>query len=101
MRWNVNKAHQTFDEIIKKATKDKAFRKRCKDNPHTAIKETAGMKVPKGYKINIIENDPGVDYTIVLPPQPLCLKDEDMDQTSGGGCCTQTLDFCHSYCMVK
>ncbi len=49
------------------------------------------MEVTEGLKINIIENEPGVDHTIILPPESGSLKDEELDQIAGG-------DFLDPFC---
>ncbi len=46
------------------------------------------MAVPEGLKINIIENDPGIDHTIILPPEAHAFIDEELDQVGGGGTLT-------------
>ncbi len=47
------------------------------------------MEVPEGFKINIIENEPGMDHTIILPPESGSLKDEELDQIAGGDTCCE------------
>ncbi len=85
MNWTEEKINQTMIDIKKKATEDEAFRKLCLDNPNRAIKQVSDIEVPGGLKINIIENKPGVDHTIILPPDSSALKDEELDQIEGGG----------------
>jgi len=54
------------------------------------------MDVPEGIKINMIENDPSVAHTIILPPEQGAVKDEELDQIAGGrggGCRGQDLSF--------
>ncbi len=85
MSWTEEKINQTMIDIKKKATEDEAFRKLCLDNPNEAINQVSGFDVPEGFKINIIENEPGVDHTIILPPESSTFKDEVLDQIAGGG----------------
>ncbi len=78
-------------DIKKRTSEDEDFRKLCLDNPNEVIKQISGMEVPEGVKINIIENDPSVDYTIILPPEGGTLEDEVLEQIAAGrwGCLRQ------------
>jgi len=89
MNWTEEKINQVITEIKKKASEDESFRKLCLDNPNEAIKQISGMEVPEGVKINMIENDPEVAHTIVLPPEPSIIKDEELDKIAGGRGCSR------------
>ncbi len=87
MSWTEEKINQTINDIKKKASEDEAFRKLCLDHPNEAIRKVSDMEVPEGVKINIIENEPGVDHTIILPPEAGTIRDEVLDKIAGGGWC--------------
>ncbi len=87
MNWTEEKINQTMIDIKKRASDDEAYRQLCLDNPKEAIRKISGMEVPEGVKINIIENDAGVDHTIILPPESSALKDKVLDQIAGGDSC--------------
>ncbi len=74
-------------DIKKRASEDEAYRQLCLDNPHEAIKQISDIEVPGGLKIHIIENEPGVDHTIILPPDSRALEDKELDQIAGGRSC--------------
>ncbi len=84
MNWTEEKINQTINDIKKKASEDEAFRKLCLDNPHEAIKQVSDIEMPEGFKINIVENEPGVGHTIILPPKQGANKDFELDQIAGG-----------------
>ncbi len=84
MSWTEEKINQTMIDIKKRASEDEDFRKLCLDNPNAAIRKVSDMEVPGGVKINIIENEPDVDHTIILPPESWALNDEELDQVAGG-----------------
>jgi len=84
MNWTEGKINQTINDIKKKASIDESFRKLCLDNPIEAIKQISDMEVPNGVKINIIENEPDVAHTIILPPEQGAIQDEELDQIAGG-----------------
>ncbi|MCP3925192.1 MAG: hypothetical protein GY714_21670 [Desulfobacterales bacterium] len=86
MNWTEEKINQTIIDIKKKSSEDEAFRKLCMDNPNEAIRKVSNMEVPEGLKINIIENNSGVDHTIILPPKSSALIEEVPDQVAGGRC---------------
>ncbi len=87
MNWTAEKINQVITDIKKKASEDEAFRKLCLDHPNEAIKQISDTKVPEGVKINILENEPGVDHTIILPPESNTINDEMLDQVAGGRRC--------------
>ncbi len=78
------KINQVIKELQKRASEDNDFRKLCLDNPNEAIRKVSDIEVPEDVKINIIQNDPGIDHTIILPPEPHTLSDEDMHRIAGG-----------------
>ena len=84
MSWTEEKINQTITDVKKRASEDETFRKLCLDNPDEAIKQISGMEVPEGVKINIIENDTGVDHTIILPTNKAELSEQELDSVAGG-----------------
>ncbi len=84
MSWTEKKINQTIIDIKKKASEDESFRKLCLDNPNEAIRKISDMEVPEGVKINIIENESGVDHTVILPPEASAHKAVVLDQIAGG-----------------
>jgi hypothetical protein len=72
--------------VYRKAAKDPVFRKLCVSDPNAAIKDAAGVKVPDGVKIKIVDGD-DAHLTFVLPRSGSAsgeLRDEDLEQVSGG-----------------
>ena len=84
MNWTEEKINQTITDIKKKASEDESFRQLCLNNPNEAIKKISGIEVPEGVKINIIENEPGIDHTILLPPNIQELSGEELENIAGG-----------------
>ncbi len=74
MSWTEEKVNQVITDIKKKASEDEAYRQLCLDNPHEAIKQVSDMEVPEGFMINIIENEPGVEHTVILPSESRTFK---------------------------
>ncbi len=86
MNWTEEKINQIITDIKKRASEDEAYRQLCLDNPHEAIKQVSDMEIPEGYKINIIENESGIDHSIIPPRLADELTGEELDQLSGGVC---------------
>jgi len=84
MNWTEDKINQTITDVKKKASEDESFRKLCMDNPNAAIKQISGMEVPDGVRINVIENDPGVDHTIILPLSTTEMSSQELENIAGG-----------------
>lgn len=73
-----------FSEVVSKAWSDPNFKKRLMSNPRETL-QAAGIKVPPGIRISIVENTDD-NVTIVLPRKPSGeLSDAQLDQISAGG----------------
>ncbi len=83
MSWTEKKINQTITDIKKRASEDEAFRKLCLDNPTEAVKQISGLEMPEGLKINIIENDPDIDHTIILPSKVEAFNTEELEKITG------------------
>ncbi len=55
-----------FGQLLLKATREPGLKKKLIDSPETTLAE-AGVKLPKGTKVTILENTDKVIH-IVLPP---------------------------------
>ncbi len=95
MSWTEEKIKHAITDIKKRASEEEDFRKLCLDNPNEAIKQVSDMEVPEGVKINIIENEPDVGHTIILPHKQGANKDFELDLIAGG---TRPSD-CGQWCL--
>jgi len=84
MSWSQEKIQETVKQLQEKAETDSSFREQLKTNPNTAIEEIAGIQVPVGFKVNIVDaND--ADLTIALPKTKSDeLSDSDLEAVAGG-----------------
>lgn len=85
MSWNQEEIANVFKEIRKKVVVDKEFRDLFLNNPNEAIFKISGKKVPEGFKIKVIENDPKYNMTFVLPEViSEKLSEQELANVSGG-----------------
>lgn len=85
MDWTNEKLEELFAKMQNKAMIDAGFRKKLLENPDAALEELAGKKLPDGFKVKIIENDPNYAATFVLPDMlSEEMTPEDMDAAAGG-----------------
>lgn len=85
MEWTQENLNSLYLKIQQMAVTDEEFRKALLENPNKVIEELIGEKLPEGFKVNIIENDPAYNATFVLPSfMGEELEDEDLDQVAGG-----------------
>ena len=96
--WTKNEVDATISKINDKAATDLEFRKLCLNNPNEAVGLISGKPVPDGYKIKMIESEPGYDYTHILPElHNQTISDEELSMISGGtDSCRR--DQCQIYC---
>lgn len=87
MAWSNEKINEIYAKVQKMALTDEEFRKELLENTNAAIEEVAGEKLPEGFKVKVIENDPQYAATFVLGAMlPDELDDNDLENVAGGAC---------------
>lgn len=87
MAWTQEKINEIYMEVQKMAVTDEEFRKELLEDSSAAIEKVAGEKLPEGFKVKVIENDPSYAATFVLPPMVSDeLSDDELDAVAGGFC---------------
>lgn len=87
MKWTIEKMEETRKLVLEKAMVDVDFRNKLLESPCKAIEEVAGLALPEGYKIQVIEQDPDCQKAFILPPMVAGeFSDEDMEMIAGGSC---------------
>ena len=79
------KQDNVWGEMVSKAWRDEAFKKRLLADPAAVLREH-GVRVPPGSKVKVIEDTAQV-YHLTLPREPDAageLSDEDLAQIVGG-----------------
>lgn len=85
MEWTQEKLNELYVKIRKQAITDEEFRKELLADPNRVIERESGQKLPEGFQINVVENDPAYDATFVLPDMiGEELEDKELDQVAGG-----------------
>ena len=85
MEWTREKLEALYVEVQKKAMTDEAFRKELLADSTKAIEAFAGEKLPEGFKLKVIENDPAYTATMVLPDLVGQELSNDEVETAAGG----------------
>jgi len=87
MSWSKEEVEKLIVEIKKKAAFDEEFRKKLLSDPKAAVKELTGKEIPENLKIQVIEQDPEAQVTLVIPPYKGDELDEgDLEKVAGGAC---------------
>ena len=87
MAWSQEKINEVYLEVQRMAATDEEFRKELLANTDEAIEKVAGEKLPEGFKVKVVENDPQYAATFVLPPMVSDeLGDDELDSVAGGFC---------------
>lgn len=73
---------KVYGKVIARAWSDEGFKARLMADPVTVL-TAEGVEFPAGMTVNVVENS-ATAYTLVLPPRPVDLADEDLDLVSGG-----------------
>ena len=78
-----DKATAAHGKIIARAWRDPAFKAKLLADPQATLKE-AGVAVPAGVKVTVVENTDS-HFHLVLPPKPAGeLSDAELDKVAGG-----------------
>ena len=73
-----------YAKLVARAWTDEAFKAKLLADPAAALKE-AGIEVPDGMTVKVVENTDTV-FHLVLPPKPdVELSDEDLEELAAGG----------------
>ncbi len=75
--------------VLERAMKDEDFRKQLLANPREILEQVSGMKIPSGFKVNVVEEDPNTYYLVLphsgaLPADSDELTESELIQVSGG-----------------
>lgn len=66
-------------QLIRRAWKDEAFKRRLIEDPQAAIKEELGTEVLAGVEVQVLEEDPKKAY-LILPMSPAAIQEEVPDE---------------------
>mgnify|MGYP000662690389 CR=1 FL=1 len=84
MSWTQEKVQETLKQLQENVALNSAFREKLTTNANSAIEELAGILVPAGLEINIVDANEA-DLTIILPKTPTDeLSDNDLEAVAGG-----------------
>ena len=85
MEWTQQELEELYQQTVKKASVDAAFREKLKQDSKAAMEELAGRELPDGFRLKFIEKDPSFSNTFVLPD----FKGDELDMSDlrdvGGG----------------
>ena len=101
--WTQEEAHKATQEVIKRATTDKAFRTLALQNPAKALAQIDPKPLPPGFKIQVVERG-GADLTVVVPdliPNAGELSDAELEQVAGGGDANRCGGSCAASCVFS
>lgn len=76
---------KTSADVVKKALTDAAFKAELLKNPNAAVEKAAGVKVPAGMTVKVLEDTASVVH-LVLPPAASKgrLSEKDLSGVAGG-----------------
>ena len=80
----MNSADQTkqMNQIIAKCWADESFKQQLMADPVGTLK-AEGIELPEGMSVTVVE-DTETSITVVIPPAPCDLTDEDLGSVAGG-----------------
>ena len=85
MEWTQQNLETLYTQIQKNAMVDAKFRKALLEDPVKTIEKYLGEKLPEGFRLKVIEQDPSYAATLVLPDMVgKELTEEDVADVAGG-----------------
>ena len=79
-------AENPMQKIIARCWEDEEFKKRLMADP-AKILDAEGVNVPDGVSIRVVEDTDQV-RTLIIPPEPSHLDDDQLNGITGGSLCT-------------
>jgi hypothetical protein len=79
-------------KVVARAWADEDFRERLRTDPHAAVAEETGIRVPESIEIEVLEETPEKGY-LVVPLNRVAISEDELDAVSGGVCAGGT--FCY------
>jgi hypothetical protein len=79
---NPEDQEKKVNELVAKCWEDEGFKQKLMADPVATLK-AQGVELPPGMKIQVVENTDQV-FTLVIPPRPEDLSDEELDLAVGG-----------------
>jgi hypothetical protein len=79
----MNEQAKQYQQLIAKCWADEAFKQKLMADPAGTLK-AEGMAVPEGINVRVVENT-AQDVTLVIPPRPTELTDDELEGPAGGG----------------
>lgn len=101
MDWSGEEINALYKQVMVKASTDSEFRNELLTDTDKAIGKMAGKKLPEGFKVKVIEKDPGYAETFILPDLVSGeLYDNQLDAVAGGSAFPHTMCPIHG-CYVE
>jgi hypothetical protein len=72
-------------KVVARAWADEDFRERLRTDPHGAVAEETGIRVPESIEIEVLEESPEKGY-LVIPLNRVAISEDELDAVSGGVC---------------
>jgi hypothetical protein len=79
---NAEDTEKKVSELVAKCWEDEGFKQKLMADPVATLK-AQGVELPPGMKIQVVENTDQA-FTLVIPPKPDDLSDEELDAVVGG-----------------
>jgi hypothetical protein len=79
---NPEEQAKRVNELVAKCWEDEGFKRQLMADP-VATLQAQGVELPPGMKIQVVENTDQA-FTLVIPPKPEDLSDEELDGVVGG-----------------
>ena len=88
----VDDREDLLQAVLKRTTVDRSFRQALLTDPHRAIEQTFGIRIPPEYRVRFVERAADVDALIVLPDFDAQaaessddeLSDDELEHVAGG-----------------
>lgn len=87
MDWTEQEMNEVYLEVQKRAVTDQDYRDELLRDPNAAIESLTGKRLPQGFSVKVVENEPGYAATFVLPDLLAEEIEDDGLETVAGGLC--------------
>ena len=94
-QWSKEELDKLYVQVQQKAATDKKFREELLSDANAAIEKIAGEKLPDGFTVKAVEQDPNYSATFVIPDLiSEELSQDDLSNMAGGISFALILSIC-------
>lgn len=93
-QWNSQSWDDALEKVMDRAADDLEFRSLALRDPHAAVEQASGMKLPPEVPLRFSNGEALMVFRLPEHRGAVTISDEELEDVAGGGWCITTSSFC-------